>query len=209
MRLEPLDQRRQSDGAVTDLVGQRRQAELDAFAGVALGLTVERLMLAVLLEQDHRQKARTGEPRPAAAAAGRRAGMDDALARQMLGEGLARGSLAGEGSDRCGPGDSDLGEKVVFRCGRFEIFELELHLIEQPRRAFRPLTVALPVELGDLELEPDDGCGRFTVAGIGDRELGFQGERLGLGGDDRSLQRVDILGKLSAHEPDRSTKIPA
>jgi hypothetical protein len=43
------------------LVGQRRQAQVDAFARVALALPVQRLMLAELLEQDHRQKARSGK----------------------------------------------------------------------------------------------------------------------------------------------------
>ena len=39
-----------------DLVGQRRQAEIDAFAGVAVALAVQRLVLAVLLEHDRRQQ---------------------------------------------------------------------------------------------------------------------------------------------------------
>jgi hypothetical protein len=46
-------ERPQHDGAGTDLVGQGREAEVDPFQGMALALTVERLMLAVLLEQDH------------------------------------------------------------------------------------------------------------------------------------------------------------
>jgi hypothetical protein len=46
--------------STSDLVGERREAQGHAFAGVALGLAVERLMLAVLLEQDHRQQAGTG-----------------------------------------------------------------------------------------------------------------------------------------------------
>ena len=50
----------QHRAAGADLVGQRRQAERHAFPGVALGLAVERLMLAELLEQDHRQQARPG-----------------------------------------------------------------------------------------------------------------------------------------------------
>jgi hypothetical protein len=52
-----LDQRvqgRERGGTRAYLVGQRRQAELDAFTGIALGLPVKRLMLGELLEQDHR-----------------------------------------------------------------------------------------------------------------------------------------------------------
>ena len=37
------------------LVGQRRYAEVNAFAAVSLALPVQRLVLAELLEQDHRQ----------------------------------------------------------------------------------------------------------------------------------------------------------
>ena len=44
----------------TDLIGQRRQADRHAFPGIAFGLPVQRLVLAELLEQDHRQQARTG-----------------------------------------------------------------------------------------------------------------------------------------------------
>ena len=52
--------RLQHRAAGADLIGQRRQAQGHAFAGVALGLAVERLMLAELLEQDHRQQAGAG-----------------------------------------------------------------------------------------------------------------------------------------------------
>ncbi len=62
MRLDQRVQRRQRRGDRAHLVGERRQAEFDAFAGVALGLAIE-LMLAVLLEDDHRQKARPAQPR--------------------------------------------------------------------------------------------------------------------------------------------------
>jgi hypothetical protein len=52
--------RRQRRAAGTDLIGQGRQAEGHPLLGVALGLAVERLMLPVFLEQDHRQKAGAG-----------------------------------------------------------------------------------------------------------------------------------------------------
>ena len=59
MGLQPLKQRHQHRCAGADLVGQRRQAERHALTGVALGLAIEWLMLTELLEQDHRQQART------------------------------------------------------------------------------------------------------------------------------------------------------
>ena len=57
---DQLVERRQRGGAGADLIGQGRDVEVDAFAGIALALPVERLVLAVLLEQDHRQQARPG-----------------------------------------------------------------------------------------------------------------------------------------------------
>jgi hypothetical protein len=44
-----------------DLVGQRRQAQVNPFARIAFALPVQRLMLAEFLKQDHRQEARAGE----------------------------------------------------------------------------------------------------------------------------------------------------
>jgi hypothetical protein len=58
--LEALEQRHQHRRAAADLVGQGRQADRHALLGVALGLPVERLMLAELLEQHHRQQAGSG-----------------------------------------------------------------------------------------------------------------------------------------------------
>ena len=57
---EALMNRLKGSAAGTDLVGERRQAQRHALASVAFGLAVERLMLTVLLEQDHRQQAGAG-----------------------------------------------------------------------------------------------------------------------------------------------------
>ena len=65
MALDQRVQRTQRRGAGADLVGERRQAQVDPFAGIALALPVQRLMLAELLEQDHRQKARARRSRAA------------------------------------------------------------------------------------------------------------------------------------------------
>ncbi len=193
MRLDPPEQRRQHGAARADLVGQGRQAERHALPGVALGLAVERLMLPVLLEQDHRQQARAGpaardhmerrrrladllavaagefladvldhlplprdhlqrlgdvlaqlaQPRAAAALAGGRSRLDHPLARQMLGEGLARRALAGEGHDIRRLGRGALGGDLVLAGRTLEFLEGQLHLVEQPHRAFRALAVEL------------------------------------------------------------------
>ena len=60
MGLDPPDQRLQHRAAGADLVGQGGEAERHAFPGIAFGLAVQRLMLAELLEQDHRQEAGAG-----------------------------------------------------------------------------------------------------------------------------------------------------
>ncbi len=54
-------QRTQGCRADADLVGERRQAEIDAFTGIALALPVQRLMLPELLEQNHGKDVWTGK----------------------------------------------------------------------------------------------------------------------------------------------------
>jgi hypothetical protein len=61
MRLDQGVQWPQHGRAGPDQVGQRRQAQIDALPRVTLALPVQRLKLAELLEQDHRQQVRAGE----------------------------------------------------------------------------------------------------------------------------------------------------
>ena len=61
MALDQRMKRLQDRRAGADLVGQRRHAQIDAFAPIALALAVQRLMLAELLEQDHGQQVRSGK----------------------------------------------------------------------------------------------------------------------------------------------------
>ena len=67
---DKIVERAQERGAAADLIGQRRHAQIDAFARIALGLAVEPLMLPVFLEQDHGQQARPGKAAPLAVADG-------------------------------------------------------------------------------------------------------------------------------------------
>ena len=60
MRLDAREERGEDGTAGADLIGQGREAERHPFPGVAFSLAVERLVLPKLLEQDHRQEARTG-----------------------------------------------------------------------------------------------------------------------------------------------------
>ena len=87
---DQLVQRAQRGRAGADPIGQRRDVEVDALAGIALALPVERLVLAVLGEQDHRQQARPGA-----------AARDDMERRRRLGDRLAgpAGELLAHGLD--------------------------------------------------------------------------------------------------------------
>ena len=207
MGLDQRVQRRERRGGGADLVGERREAELDALAAVALGLAVQRLVLAELLEQDHRQQARAGpaarrrvegrrrlgdalavaagellphgldhlplprdhlqrlgdvlaelhDPARAAAAAARRRFDHHPLARQMLGEGLARRAAALEGAHRrLRLRRRLLGGELVLGGGGLELLELQLELVEQPRLALGPRAVEGALELLDLELQRGD-----------------------------------------------------
>lgn len=60
VRLDPAHERLQRRASRADLIGERRQGERHALSCIAFGLTVQRLMLAELLEQRHGHEVRTG-----------------------------------------------------------------------------------------------------------------------------------------------------
>ena len=224
--------------AGADLVGQRRDAELDAFAPIALALPVQRLVLAELLEQDHGQQVRPGKAarrrmerrrrlgdrlavparellphgldhlplprdhlqrlgdvftqlrqfRRTAAGAALRDGDHDALARQMLGEWFTRWPPALERLYALRPRRRLLGRQLILGRRRLQLFELKLHLLQQPRLALRASAVKLPLQLLDLQLVVGDQCGFRT--GIG--ELGFRLETGGALGKDHRMRSGKI-----------------
>jgi len=231
--------------AGTHLVCQRGQAQGHALAGVALGLAVERLMLAVLLEQDHRQQAgaspasgdhmewrrRLGDglavaarellahslddlplaghdlqclgdvlselrqARAATAGAGRRPGNDHPLARQMFGERLARGALAGEGRDAGGLGHRLLCGEIIFGGRGFQLLELQLELVKQPGAALGTLAEAIAVELLDPQLEVGDQS--LVVGDLGPQRGSFRRHRRSMRTrcDEQPLQALGIIGQ--------------
>ena len=61
MSLDQPMQRHQQLGHGTQLVGQRRKAEVYPFTGIAFSLAVQGLVLAELFKGDHGQQVR---PRP-------------------------------------------------------------------------------------------------------------------------------------------------
>jgi hypothetical protein len=237
MGLDQRMERLQRRGAGADLVGQRRDAEINALPGIALALAVERLVLPKLLEQDHGQQVRSGKaarghmerrwrlrdrlatparellpyrldhlPLPRddlqrfgdvltqlgqlrRPAAGTALGRCDhhALARQMIGKRLARRPPALERFDRLCPGRRILGRQFVLGRCRLQIFELKLHLIQQPRRALRARPVELTPQFLDRQLEMGDqgfAAGKIRLRigrfGLGDRGMGLGNRGVGL-----------------------------
>jgi len=103
VRLDQCVQRLQHGRASADQVGQRRQAQIDAFPRIALALPVQGLMLAELLEQDHRQQVRPGEA--ARCHVERRWRLGDRLAgpaRELLAHGLDHLPLSRNHLERLG-----------------------------------------------------------------------------------------------------------
>ena len=60
MCFDQLIERHQRKGGGTDLIGEGRDAERHAFASEAVGLAVERLVLPILLEEQHGEEAGPG-----------------------------------------------------------------------------------------------------------------------------------------------------
>ena len=135
--------------------------------------------------------------RPAAGTALRRRD-HHALARQMIGKRLARGPLALERFDRLCPRRRLLGRQFVLGRCRLQIFELKLHLIQQPRRPLRARPVELTPQFLDRQLEMGDQgfaagqirlrIGRF---GLGDRGIGRGSCSIGLSREARMALRED------------------
>jgi hypothetical protein len=113
---------------------------------------------------------------------------DHALAREMIGERLARRPLALEGSYGLRPRRSLLGRQLVLRRRRLQLFERKLHLLQQPRFTLRASAVKLPTQLLDLQLVVGDQ--RSFRTGIG--ELGFRLEPSGALGKDHRMRSREI-----------------
>ena len=123
----------------------------------------------------------------------------DTLAGQMLGKRLPDRPSAFERDDAGGVGDGDLGGEVILAGVGFEVFELELHLLEQAAAALGTRTVLLAPELCDLQFEVRDDRLDGALAGnrIGGARLGFVGALQG--GDEQHLERFDIVRKGRNH----------
>ena len=125
----------------------------------------------------------------------------------MLGERLARRALAGEGRHRRGLGHRHLGGDLVLGRRTLQFLELQLDLIEKPRRAFRARTIELARQLLDPQLLVSDQG--LIIGGLGSGHREFRFGVCGPGRFDdvsvarrsqRRLQRAMSSGKASPPE---------
>jgi hypothetical protein len=115
----------------------------------------------------------------------------------MLGEGRPRiGTPALEARDVGGLGHRRLGGELVFAGVDGQLFEGELHLIDQQPPAFGLLAVDLAFELGDPELLVGDEGEVVASPRPGDSDLGFQNGGGLARATEHRLEGGDIVGKV-------------
>lgn len=120
---------------------------------------------------------------------------DYALAREMVRERLARRASAFEACDGRGPRHVQ-GFNLVFGGDRLELFELQLHLVDQPGSAFRAVAIALTPEFGDLQLQMLDHRFRSRDHRPGLRQLALGSLGAGLRSGKRGAQSGDVGGGI-------------
>ncbi|MBB6414154.1 hypothetical protein HNQ71_006863 [Mesorhizobium sangaii] len=138
--------------------GRRRLRDLLAFPARELfAHRLDHLPLA----RDHFQRlrdvlAQLRQFRRTAAGTAFGRGDDDALARQVLWERLARRPLALERFDQLRLRRSFLGRQLVLCRGRLKVLQLQFHLRQEPFLALRAAAVEFAPQLLDLQLEVCD-----------------------------------------------------
>jgi hypothetical protein len=116
----------------------------------------------------------------------------------MFGEGLARGALARERRYRRGLRHRLLGGDLILGGCALQLLELQLDLIEKPRRPLGTGSIELAGELLDLQLLVCDQSLVVGGLGSGNREFGLHAPGPGRFSDQRCLQRVDVIGEITA-----------
>ena len=89
----------------------------------------------------------------------------------MIGERIAFGARARKSAHARRLGNSPLRRKFVFSRIAFQVFECQRQLVDQARRAFRPLPVDLALELGDPQLLLDNQRAVFRCFRASNRKL--------------------------------------
>jgi hypothetical protein len=144
VRADEFVERQQYGGAGADVIGHGRHVDVDAFASVALALSIERLMRAVLLEQNHREQAGPGTAAGNDMEGCRRLGDRLAVAAgEFLAHGLLHEPAARDDIERLGDGLADLGQPAAAAaatargCGHDKPLARQM-LRKRPARGFPP-----------------------------------------------------------------------
>jgi hypothetical protein len=157
--------------------------------------------------------AQLAQPRSATTIASRRRIDHHALAREVVGEGVSFGALAGESRHRRGLGDGDFRGEFIFGGARFQFLELQRQLIDEPGRSLRARAVDLTLQLGDPQLLMGDQGQVFGR--LGPRHRQFRGTSVAFGDHfphpgaldrQRRFQRVDVVRqgcKIGVHDKNR------
>ena len=135
--------------------------------------------------------AQLAQPIGAAAGACLGCSDDDALARQVLGQGLAGGPLALERRD-IRPGS---GQRLILAGSGFPLLEGQLHLVEQMARTFGSLAIKGAAHL--LVLKFEKGIASFQI-GVDRLDPGYLGgDRQGCG--KLLAKALDLCLRLISH----------
>jgi hypothetical protein len=165
-------------------------------AGELLPDGLDNLPLARLrLQRPGHVLAELAQTGAAATFASRRRIDHHAFARKVVGECIALRTFAREPGDIGRLGDRRLRREFIFRRAGFQLLERQRQLIDQTRRAFRPLPVNLALQLGDPQLLLGDQCRVFGRLGPGDRQFRGDLQPLGFSSRQRRLEGGDFLGE--------------
>ena len=185
---------------------RRRLADLVAVAASEL---LAHVLDHLPLARDHLKRlgdvlAKLGQSRAAAAEA--RASGPGTTTRsrgRCSGNGLRAGRLRVNARHCRGLGRGYLGSDLVGGSRGLQLFQLQFHLVQQPRGPLGVRAEPFAVQLGDLELQMSDQ--RLVIGPLG-ADLGKLGVRYG----QRRLQRLDIFhsgGLLGVHKERWNHKI--
>ena len=128
--------------------------------------------------------AQLAQPIRPATGTGAGCGDDDPLARQMLGQRLARRPLAFERRN-IGLGCGENAQRLIFAGARLALLEDQFHLIEQMTRAFGPLAIKNAAHLLVLQFQKRVTGFQISVDGLDPGDLG-----------DNNLGRGKLLAKV-------------
>lgn len=92
------------------------------------------------------------QPVAATALAAHGTGHDDAFARKMLGQNRLHRPAAGKAGDIDGGRHRQFGSELVLGRRHLQLYQLELHLVDQPGTTLRLRAIKLPLELFDAQL---------------------------------------------------------